>query len=216
LILSANPKGYLVKKVIRDKVSLLAHLSPLEKERASEPEVIQILESEGFKNIQRTPRHWVYDFEAIRDEEKAFIEVRTRSPSCKYQFFTFRDTKIKNLGSLTKHGKVFILLVNKYGYRLVTLEDLVSGHAPDVHFFKYKGRNAYYFSRGTGWRKLGEPKTRTLRIKCSKETQRRFKRFMIDSEAPNSEKALINLLDKAERLKELEPGRIAVEPAGKT
>jgi len=58
-------------------------------------------------------------------------------------------------------------------------------------------------------------KDRVLRIRCSRDTEKRFKRFVIDSEAPNSEKALINLLDRSERLKELEPGRIAVEPAGK-
>jgi len=59
-------------------------------------------------------------------------------------------------------------------------------------------------------------KDRVLRIRCCKDTEKRFKRFVRDSEAPNSEKALINLLDKAERLKELEPGRIAVEPTGRS
>jgi len=60
------------------------------------------------------------------------------------------------------------------------------------------------------------PKDRMLRIRCSRETEKRFKRFVVDSEATNFEKALINLLDKAERLKDLEPGRIAVEPVGRS
>jgi len=59
-------------------------------------------------------------------------------------------------------------------------------------------------------------KDRVLRIRCSRDTEKRFKRFVIDSEARNAEKALINLLDKAERLKELEPGRIAVEPISRS
>jgi len=56
-------------------------------------------------------------------------------------------------------------------------------------------------------------KDRVLRIRCCRDTEKRFKRFIIDSEAPNSEKALLNLLDRSEHLKELEPRRIAVEPA---
>jgi len=58
-------------------------------------------------------------------------------------------------------------------------------------------------------------KDRVLRIRCCRDTEKRFKRFVVDSEAPSSEQALLNLLNRSERLKDLEPGRIAVEPLGK-
>jgi len=46
-----------------------------------------------------------------------------------------------------------------------------------------------------------------IQIRCSKQTEKRFKKFVIDSDAHNYEEALIILLDRADR------PRIAVEPA---
>jgi len=59
-------------------------------------------------------------------------------------------------------------------------------------------------------------KDRTLRIRCTRETEKAFKKFVIDSEAPSSEQALLILLDARKRLKELQPIRVAVEPVGRT
>jgi len=46
-------------------------------------------------------------------------------------------------------------------------------------------------------------------IRCSKATGKRFRRFVLESDAENYEGALVILLDRGEHR------RIAVEPAGK-
>jgi len=52
-----------------------------------------------------------------------------------------------------------------------------------------------------------------LRIWVSTETERKFYEYAKDYKTQQD--ALISLLEKVKRLRELEPGRIAVEPTGK-
>jgi hypothetical protein len=53
-----------------------------------------------------------------------------------------------------------------------------------------------------------------LRIWVSKDVERKFNEYAEDYNTKQT--ALISLLEKARRLTELEPGRIAIEPAGKS
>lgn len=102
-----------------------------------------ILKSYSFNNITRsTSMSTSYDFTAEKDGFKCFIEVKTRSAKANTQFFTYRDTQLKHLSELLNKGKVYLLLINKYGHKLVTLDDVLNKKVEDVYIFKYKGRLA--------------------------------------------------------------------------
>lgn len=96
------------------------------------------LELKGFKNI-KTVGNWYspYDLEAEYNGKKCLIEVKGRTPNSKTQTFTFRDTKIRNLKELGKKHPVFIILINKYGFKVISLRQLLSKKFSDIKFFKY-------------------------------------------------------------------------------
>ena len=121
-------------------------------EKAYDPKIVEILEAEGFTEVKSAKKRQFspYDFRAFKDGKLCFIESRIRSPEAKTQFFTFRDTKLKHLAELEKKGKVYIILLNKFGHRILTLDALLSEEHEDVKFFKYKGSKAYYWVK-EGW-----------------------------------------------------------------
>jgi len=100
---------------------------------------ISILKLEGFRDIKiRKEWYSLYDIDAIRDGKNYAIVVKIRNPSSKTQFFTFRDTKIRKLGDLNIKKPVMVLLINKYGYKLISLNEMLNKKFQDIKFFKYK------------------------------------------------------------------------------
>jgi len=179
---------------------------PRKKDDEVERQAIKILENEGFKDVLKSEVYNApYDFRAFKNSELFFIEVRGRSPTAKTQFFTFRNTKIKHLYELQKVAKVLILLINKFGHKLITLDELVTNRPKDVLFFEYKRREAkrptgaWYFS-SKGWRvKIPSKKEALIRIRCSEEeTKRKFMGFVASKGFRNSEEALKFLLNQSE------------------
>ncbi len=98
----------------------------------------RFLELKGFKNI-KIVGNWYspYDLEAEYNGKKCLIEVKSRTQKSKTQTFTFRDTKIRNLKKLGERHPVFIILINKYGFKVISLRQLLSRKFSDIKFFKY-------------------------------------------------------------------------------
>jgi len=109
----------------------------------------EILSENGFVGIKRMPRRTLFDFLAERDGELVFIEMKVRSPDAKTQTFVFRKGQLERLISLEREtgNKVYILLINKFGYRLFRLKDFLERKV-DLKPFRvsiHKGEKREYF-----------------------------------------------------------------------
>ena len=104
---------------------------------------VEILKREGFTDIEKLGTTFPVDFTALKDDIKYFIEVRGRSYDAKTQFFYFRPTKIEHMKEANKIFPVYVLLINKWGHRLMPLEDMLSGRKFDVHIYKPRGKGNY-------------------------------------------------------------------------
>ena len=167
-----------------------------------EKRAVKILESLGFKEVRRADTmNSIYDITAMSPEgEPCIVEVRTRSPEAKTQFFTIRDTKIKNLKEiayLNNINLVYFIGINKYGYSLFTIDQLITEKIPNVKIFKYKKAKAVYPTY-QGYAKKPE-KSEKLRIRCSSDTYRKFYVFVAEYGFKDQEAAIIGLLDIAEK-----------------
>jgi len=115
----------------------------------------QILTAHGFKNVLRGPETAPYDFTADKDGKPCLIEMKSRSPQATTQFFAFRQSQIINLKRLAETIPVYILLINKYGYKLITIQDflgLKDGiYTFKCHFEKKTSQSVYYWTP-LGWR----------------------------------------------------------------
>lgn len=109
---------------------------------AKRKEAPEILTKAGFSKVNEEKNNEAFDFTAEKDGRLCFVEVKTRHPDAKTQFFTYRDSQLRHLSELTSKGPVFLLLINKDGSRIVPLEDVLSNSAPGVYVFKYKKSKA--------------------------------------------------------------------------
>jgi hypothetical protein len=149
--------------------------SRLEVEKKFAIDAQTILTAHGFSDVSRGPATAPYDFTAKKDGKKCFIEMKSRSPQARTQFFAFRQSQLMNLKKLAEKEQVFILLINKYGYKLVSLEEflgLKDGiYTFKCYFEKKKPRNVYYWSP-LGWKgntHIKSDETRTIHIRLSNE-----------------------------------------------
>jgi hypothetical protein len=82
--------------------------------------------------------------------------------------------------------------VNKYGYKLITLNQLLKDKFPDIKVFKYAKRSTTpSFITDKREKSL---KDEWIRFRCKRSTKIMFKKFMIDYNFKNCEDALIDLL----------------------
>ena len=88
---------------------------------------VKILKEEGFTDIVKLGTTFPVDFVALKDNIKCFIEVRGRSYDAKTQFFYFRPSKIDHMIEANNIFPVYVLLINKWGPRLMLLKDMLSG-----------------------------------------------------------------------------------------
>ena len=164
-----------------------------------DPKIVKLLEENGFQDVKSAEkrRFSPYDFKAFQKGKLCFIEARVRSPQATTQFFTFRDSKIKHLAELEKVGSVYIILLNKYGHRILTLDELLSGKHKDVQFFKYKSRDVYYWKEEHWGKGVSARKTKRIVIRYDSDlVAKRFKRFAADYK--DFQAALKMLLDLGE------------------
>lgn len=167
-------------------------------EALNNPKIVEILEKNGFEDIKSAEkrRFSPFDFRAFRNGKLCFIEARVRSSQAKSQFFTFTDSKLRHLAELEREGDVYIILLNKFGHRILTLNELLSGKHEDIHFFKYKNREAYYWTKNRWGKDASTKKTERIVIKCDVETKNQFRGFAIKFK--DQEAALNALLDLSE------------------
>jgi hypothetical protein len=123
----------------------------------------------GFSDVKRSSRaDSPYDFEAIDPEkERCIIEVKMRSPKAKTQFFTIRDTRIRNLKmaaeSLGVKG-IYFLCMNKFGFKLFTADQLLEEPIPEVRVFKYRRAKERTTGVGTALTPAAK-RARTVRVR---------------------------------------------------
>jgi len=132
-------------------------------EKSYDKHVRYVLKHHGFKKIHGVGRlNYPYDYTAEKQGLTCFIELKVRSPQAKTQFFCFRESKIKALKKLNQSAPVYILLINKYGYKLAELDDFLL-KKNGIYGFNYavahnKKVVAWYFTP-LGWRgKTKKPK----------------------------------------------------------
>lgn len=118
----------------------MSPLATLQVGREWEEKAMKYLEVEGFVNVEKVPDPFcAYDLTAIKDGQRCLIEVRSRSPDAKTQFFVVRNTKIQHIEEAAKlqNALVFFVFVNKWGFKLLPLDELKKDKLPDVKFVEY-------------------------------------------------------------------------------
>jgi Holliday junction resolvase-like predicted endonuclease len=137
-----------------------------------EEKAIKILEVLGFTELNRSPyKNQIYDLEALNPKGcPSIIEVRTRSAKAETQFFTIRDTKIRNLeiASQNMHVSAYFMLINKFGFKLISLDQLKSKLPPDVRIFKFRKSTSGIIISGT------EKRTDKIEFRADHETRKAF------------------------------------------
>jgi Holliday junction resolvase len=114
--------------------------------------VVQILQNEGFSDIKRMPRNALFDYMAIKDAKTVFIEAKTRSFDARSQNFILREKQLKRLEELENNtgSRVYLLLLNKMGYKLVLLRDFLIG-STDLKPFQVSVHKAVDTGSFTSW-----------------------------------------------------------------
>lgn len=125
-------------------------------EQSYDKYVRYLLKYHGFRNIRSVRRlNYPYDYLAELDGLKCFVELKVRSKEAKSQFFCFRTSQINALQKLSESAQVYVLLINKYGYKLVGLQELLLKkdgiYGFNYHIARNKAVRAYYFTP-LGWR----------------------------------------------------------------
>lgn len=136
-----------------------------------EEKAIRILEVLGFTKLQRSPyKNQVYDIEALNPQGlPAIIEVRTRSGGAETQFFTIRNTKIRNLEIASKqmNATAYFMFINKFGFKLLSLEQLRGKLPPDVRIFKFKSASGIVLGKT-------EKRMDKIEFRVNHETRKNF------------------------------------------
>lgn len=128
-------------------------VTPTEKGRYWEDKTVPFLELSGFEDIQhesaKNPQS-CYDFAATRNGLPCLIEVRSRSPEAKTQFFVIRNTKLTHIeeAAKEKNATIYFVFVNKWGFKLITIEELRATKHPDVKFTEYHYKKPQLHSSG--------------------------------------------------------------------
>ena len=177
--------------------------TPFQKGMAFEKIGVELLKKAGFTDIEKLGTTFPVDFLALKDGNKCFIEVRGRSNDAKTQFFYFRPTKVEHMKEASKIFPVYVLLINKSGDRLMTLEDMLSGNHPGIRIFKPHGKGNYIVydfiklqrkhvaamrdEKRMKYEDIVDPRTINrwevpkcndiIRISCSEELKQKFKIF---------------------------------------
>jgi Holliday junction resolvase-like predicted endonuclease len=149
--------------------------TPFQKGMAFEKIGVGILKEEGFTDIEKLGTTFPVDFTALKEDIKYFIEVRGRSYDAKTQFFYFRPTKIEHMREANKIFPVYVLLINKWGHRLMPLEEMLSGKQQGIRIFKPKGKGNYVVYDFEKMKRIGNTTTEKnkKRIKCEDITDPR-------------------------------------------
>lgn len=127
------------------------HTEKFKVEQQYEEKVMAILEENGFTGIRKMPYQSLFDFLAMKGKKLCYIELKSRSEKAKTQTFTFPHSKLERLKDLKGNDFVYLLFINKFGHRLVEIDDFLSCKT-DVQNFKVsvygKGKDydAYYFN----------------------------------------------------------------------
>jgi hypothetical protein len=111
------------------------------------PKAIEILKSNGFREILRMPRLCLYDFEALDSSGKpVYIEFRFRSPD-KAPLFVFKKSKLARLRELRERTgrEVYLLLLWGERYKLTTLDNLDEDLKPFKLFITGKDNLSFRF-----------------------------------------------------------------------
>lgn len=119
-----------------------------------EQRAVEFLTVMGFTKIEHSkPINQVYDLEAIDPEGTlCIIEVRTRSAEAKTQFFTLRNTKIRNIELACQQLNIknaYFVLINKFGFNIVSLKQIKEKTLPsNLKLFTFKGHMSFAHSQG--------------------------------------------------------------------
>ena len=168
--------------------------------RQGEVRAKEILRLEGFTEIRDSENSITpYDLRALSPEgEPCRIEVKTRSPEAKTQFFTVRDSKLRNLSKIIDAGEVkevYFVCINKYGYTIFTLGQIINEKIPNIKILKYKDSKTRSAIRDE---KKWFKKDSEVYVRCSKMLRIKFRLFVVKHEFKNYGEALEELLRLAE------------------
>lgn len=148
-----------------------------------ERKAIEFLTLIGFTQIKHsTPVNQVYDLDAIDPQgQQCVIEVKTRSPEAITQFFTLRNTKIRNIELFCQHmgiKNVYFILINKFGFKIVSLQQIKEKKMPpDLKIFNFKGHTSLFHSYGG---KIGGKREERIEIITSFETKKAFEKIFYE------------------------------------
>lgn len=97
------------------------------------PQATHFLQDNGFSKVEYT-KQGPTDFKALHKGRPAYVELRVVSPKASRQnHFLIRLSKLRILEKFSLQGEVYVLLINKEGFRLVPFHE-IPNH-PEISIF---------------------------------------------------------------------------------
>lgn len=102
-------------------------------ETAFHKEIVSILMSEGFREIERMPHNHPYDYSAVKNGTKYGVEVKAKLSGYVFSIYPKQYVKLK---ALQKEMPILILGLSKVGHVLVPLSEVKQN--PDSPIYKVR------------------------------------------------------------------------------